>query len=148
MSNVYILDYYYAIDHEEFCLVIESDKTTDEIIEIAGLLELYFEHEIDEMECLSQPFLLKLLQEFYGVKDVKDVYKDRLSSFKLSESIERIGELATSHINIDKSIILIDLYEARDSCCGKYKELTEKYLPKGDRLEKLKKLINLPEAVE
>ena len=42
----------------------------------------------------------------------------------------------------DNAIYIIDLYEARESCCGpNYKELMNNNLPKGAELQQLKNLL-------
>lgn len=140
---IYRLDHYYAIDHDEFCLLVESEKGVREMIELTSAITFLFEEIIDESECLSQPCLLMILRDFFGIKDVKEKYKECIPICKPN------GNEWNNCFNkklIDKDtnfhITQIDLYEAREFCCGKnYRKLMNKYLPKNQELVKLKETV-------
>lgn len=146
---LYVLDHYYAIDHENYCLVVESDKSPKEIVEICSAITFLFEDVVDDSTCLSMPCLLTILQEYYGVKDRKhDFPIEALRSLKMP--IDDVYEKMV--ISTSKSFgymgYIVDLYEAREYCCGeKYKKIMNKWLPKGQDLENLKALLQ-KEGVE
>lgn len=144
---IYILDHYYAVNHKEWCLIVESDKTEQEIIEITSALTFLFEDIVDVSACLDNNCLLKLLVTYYGMKDIKaerfcEEMLDAIDETMLPiSSVSKKVYVDVDGIAVEKAVI-IDLYGARESCCGSdYKKMYEKYLPVGEKLEEIKTLL-------
>lgn len=140
---LYVLDHYYAMDHADYCLIIESDKTVNEIVEICSAIAFLLEDLVDDSACLNIDCLLHILVTYYGAKNRKSDVPGRILS-DLGLPIDGVFE--NSLLPIDNSLIceayIIDLYEARDSCCGpQYKDILDKWLPKGEQLDELKELL-------
>lgn len=141
-KNMYILDHYYNVNHEEQCLVIEIDKTVEEVIEITSVLSFVLEDMTDPSVYLEEEWLLECLEKFYGAENVKDgVDIDFLK--ELNMPIETIYQsVVVGHHIVVKRGYIIDLYSARESCCGKkYLDIMNKWLPIGKELEDLKTLL-------
>ncbi len=137
---LYIIDHYYAVDHEKYCLIIESDKEVNCIIEIISSIEFLFEEIVSEEYLLGNKCLLNILEEFYRMKDVKEKYRMALPLLELKSL--KGGLFQNVHIQqYDIDVVHIDWYEARESCCGKYREIMNKHLPKEQRLMQLKTYI-------
>ena len=141
-KEMYILDHYYYINHEEQCLAIEIDKSVDEMIEITSALAFLLEDITDPSACLDEEWLLECLEKFYGAENVKDGI-EYLSLKDLNMPIETVYQLEImGHHIIMKTGFIIDLYSARESCCGdKSKDIMNRWLPKGEKLEELKTLL-------
>ena len=140
MQNLFILDHYYAVDHKEFCIIIESGKNITEIMQICSSITFLLEYMFDESVCLDMNCLLNALLTYYGAEDKKAELKDILSMIELP--INGIYETVLLPDFYDNAIYIIDLYEARESCCGpNYKELMNNNLPKGAELQQLKNLL-------
>lgn len=140
MSNLFVLDHYYAIDHEEYCLVVESEKTVDEVIQICSSIAFLLEDIFDPSVCLDMDCLRKVLVAYYGMVDQKENFKDvlQLLDLPIEGRCEKVKILDFYH----SDIFVVDLYEARESCCGdKYREIMDKWLPKGTQLQELKELL-------
>lgn len=141
-KQMYILDHYYNIDHEKQCLAIEINKTVEEVIEITSALSFILEDMIDPSVYLEEEWLLECLEKFYGAVNVKDgIEIDFLKELKMP--IENIYQSAIMghHIVVKKGYV-IDLYSARESCCGKKSlDIMDRWLPKGKKLEELKILL-------
>lgn len=141
---LYVLDHYYAINHQEFCIVLESDRTVDDIVEICSAIAFLLEDLTDVSSSLDMDCLLSILTTYYGAKNKKDDITDEML-YQIPMPIESVYEeifLAHDCICASKAYI-IDLYEARESCCGNgYKKIMEKWLPKGKLLEELKELLS------
>lgn len=140
---LYILDHYYEIDHQSFCIVIKSKKKLNDIIEICASIEFLFEDITDYETHLNNNCLLDILIHYYGAKNKKNSISDETLN-SIGMPIESIAkEVLLFHnenndISVDKAY-LIDLYEARESCCGpNYKTIMNKWLPKGKDLDNLK----------
>ena len=146
---IYVLDHYYSIDHQESCLIVESNYELDEVIEIYSAIEFLLEEEIDECACLDDVILLQILESFYGFINRKpDVPKDVLNGFNLpiGSIYKKIGLYDD---NGDQESYIIDLYEARESCCGKkYKKIMKKWLPIGARRDDMMAILRMNEVVE
>ena len=140
----YILDHYYETNHEETCLVVACDKTVDEMVEICSVVAFLLEDVVDESAYLKLDTLLEVLVSCYEVEDIKKEVSDedlRKLNLPINDVYEHIlVELADGSI-ADMDCYIIDLYSARESCCGKYDEIMEKWLPKGDEMEKMKKTL-------
>lgn len=141
-KTMYILDHYYNVNHEEQCLAIEMDKTVEEVIEITSVLSFVLEEMTDPSVYLDEEWLLECLEKFYGAENVKDGMDfDFLKEMEMP--IEGVYKSAVMghHIVVKKGYV-IDLYGARESCCGKkYEDIMNRWLPKGKELEELKALL-------
>lgn len=138
---IYVLDHYYSVDHKKYCLVVDMDKTVDEVIEIYSAIEFLLEETVDVSIELDDKCLLKCLEDFYGAKDVKDSFMkkyefDLPSSFTYDEvySDKKTGKIAA---------YIVDLYSARESCLGGavYKKIMDKWLPKNEKHDEMKNII-------
>lgn len=140
---LYVLDHYYAINHQEFCIVIESDKKVEEIVEICSSIAFLLEDLVDVSACLDMECLLNILITYYGAKNKKpDIEDEMLNSLRMpTEGVYEKIFLAHDGIAVSNAY-LIDLYEARESCCGEgYKEIMNKWLPEGKKLDELKEFL-------
>lgn len=141
-KQMYILDHYYNINHEKQCLAIEINHTVEEVIEITSALSFILEDMTDPSVCLEEEWLLECLEKFYGAENVKDgIEIDFLKELKMP--IEDVYQSAImGHHIVVKEGYVIDLYAARESCCGeKYLDIMDRWLPKGEKLEELKTLL-------
>ena len=140
---LYVLDHYYAINHQQFCIVLESDRTIDDIVEICSAIAFLLEDLTDVSSSLDMDCLLSILVTYYGAINKKDDITDEMLH-QIQMPIEGVYKeifLAHDCICVSKAYI-VDLYEARESCCGNdYKKIMEKWLPKGKQLEELKQLL-------
>lgn len=141
-KQMYILDHYYNVNHEEYCLAIELDKTVEEVVEITSALSFLLEDMTDPSVCLDEEWLLECLERFYGAENVKDgIEFDSLLELDMPIDTLYQSAIMGHHIVVKKGYI-IDLYSARESCCGlKSQTIMDKWLPKGKELEELKTLL-------
>lgn len=139
-KQIYRLDHYYNKNHNKYCLLIETDIKMDRMIKILASIYFKFEELINETISVDEEHLLIILKEFYKVEDVKVKYKKLIPKTcpKWNEWDNNIFNL----LNIKDEdlgniqIIQIDLYEARESCCGhNYKEIMKEVLPAGEKLD-------------
>ena len=142
-KQMYILDHYYSIDHEKQCLVIEINKSVEEMIEITSVISFVLEDMIDPSVYLEEEWLLECLEKFYGAENVKDgVEIGYLQGLKMPIEDVFQGVLYRGHHSVTKKGYVIDLYSARESCCGeKYMNIMDRWLPKGKKLEELRALL-------
>lgn len=141
MKNLFILDHYYSIEHKDCCLIIESDRTVDEIIHICNSLTFLLEDMFDNSAVsLDMNCLLDVLVTYYGAVDKKAEFKYIVSLIDLPiENLYKTIKMFDFYVN---TIYIVDLYEARKSCFGtNYKEIMNTCLPKGERLQQLMALL-------
>lgn len=130
---IYVLDHYYAINHTDFCLIVSSEKSVQDVVEICSAISFLLETEVDMDAALDQTCLLEILKDFYGMTDVKsDFSEDRIQAMQLP--------IHTAFERYTNEIYLLDLYEARESQCGPVNcpRIMEKWLPTGDAREDLR----------
>lgn len=131
---VYILDHYYSIDHKKYCLIVNMDKTVDEVVEICSSVEFLLEDTVDVGIELDDKILLACLEKFYNAHDVKDEYDEQaLKKFNLP--------IESRYEYLDNDTYIIDLYEARDYCCGSNQKIMKRWLPKGEQFIQMKNII-------
>lgn len=137
-KSIYKIDHFYNgntyQEHDELCLVIKSIINISDIVEILGCIELKFEQLIDESIVADEEHILNILKEFYDAEDVKQEYKEYLKYTHIPKSeweTVNIFELTKENIKI----IQIDLYEAREFCCGRSEKFMENVLPKDEKFE-------------
>ncbi len=137
MKRIYKLDNAYFYDSAHSCLIVESNRAPWEMVEIIGAIELLFENEIDDDYYIDTNDLNKVICTFYGMKDVKDVYRKFIPLTKTKD-----GDGIIKKFNFHElDIIQIDLYYCREHCLNMWNTVNEKWLPKGEKREKLKNLI-------
>ena len=140
---LYKIDHYYAVDHSNFCLLIDSDYDVDEIISLISAYQFYAEELFDDVSVsLDSRCLNKILCGYYEIDDVKEKYRHFLDRTALSASEWELTN--TFYIEEhDLCIIQIDWYEAREACCGPdWHSHIEKWLPKNPKAaEAIRQLI-------
>lgn len=138
---LYVLDHYYAVNHVEYCIIVECDKEVEEMVKICSAVAFLLEDLTDVSASLDMDCLLNILITYYGARNKKDAV-DMLEQIQMPiEGVSKEIFLAHDHISVSRAYI-IDLYEARESCCGEhYQEIMEKWLPKGEKLTKMKELL-------
>ena len=142
---LYLLDHYYAINHKEYCIVVESDKKVEDMIEICSSIAFLLEDITDSGSMLNMDCLLEILIKYYGACDKKKELIDSNILQSIEMPIQNIYEFTLPCTEDAAEILgkdgacIIDLYEARESCCGlQSKEIMKKWLPEGKQLEELK----------
>lgn len=129
--TIYKIVHFYSTNHDENSFFIKSDRDVSTLIEILASLQFRFE-EVDEMTCIDDKHVLKLLIKYFGVEDVTKEYQAYLPYTRL----ERDEWSVMNSFSVKDSIIVqIDQYGARESCCG-YKKIMNKHLPKTEEFEK------------
>lgn len=133
---IYVLDHHYAIDHQDYCIVIESTRSVQEIIEIYAAVEFFLEDLTNYEASVSMECLLDVLIHYYGCKNRKSDYWQLLNNINMP-ILGLYGELSSESEGLS-DVYVIDLHFARESSCGSnYKALMEKWLPKGEALDEL-----------
>lgn len=132
-ESLYKLSHYYTTDEEKYSIFIKSPMDTEEFIKVIGAICFKFEEVVDESMDIEETHLAQILESFYGMKDVTESSKWLLPYTTLERSEwEDVNRFEHDGLNI----IHIDLYSARENCCGKgYKELMNTHLPKSEEFE-------------
>lgn len=130
---IYVLDHYYAMNHTDFCCIVSSEKSVQDLVEICSAISFLLETQVDMDAVLDQTCLLHILEDFYDVTDVKSDFSEemiRAMQLPIRTAFEKMP---------NKEIYLMDLYEARESQCGPVNcpRIMEKWLPKGEAFEDL-----------
>lgn len=130
---IYVLDHYYAMNHTDFCCIVSSEKSVQDMVEICSAISFLLETQVDMDAVLDQTCLLHILEDFYDVTDVKSDFSEemiRAMQLPIRTAFEKMP---------NKEIYLMDLYEARESQCGPVNcpRIMEKWLPKGEAFEDL-----------
>ena len=138
-----ILDHYYSVNHEKYCVIVKSDKFIQDIIEIYSAIEFLLEEIVDEGALLEERCLLKILEDFYEAENIKDLFSDEeLSLIDMPIDGLYMGTVVSYGQMVADEAYIIDLYTARESQCGySYRKIMKKWLPKGKDLDKLKNLL-------
>ena len=129
---IYVLDHYYAMNHTDFCCIVSSEKSVQDMVEICSAISFLLETEVDMDAVLDQTCLLHILEDFYDMTDVKaDFSEEMIRAMQLP--------IRTAFERYTNEIYLLDLYEARESQCGPVNcpRIMEKWLPKGEVFEAL-----------
>lgn len=125
---IYIISHYYATNHKDFCIILQSNKTEEEIIEIcnaaAFFLEDYYEPSVSlDIDCLKE-----LLTNFYEALDIKEsVIPYIKGKFPMPDgvSMNYYFQVGKEH----KQAVAIDLYGAREMYCGpNYRKVIDKWI--------------------
>lgn len=145
-SNIYKLVNMMDYVSEEQAVFIRGPLDVKTLIEILGAIQFKFEELIDDSVTVEARHYAEILRKYYGMEDVTEMYKEfheyttmpskkywsMITNFKLYDYREGISLMVT----------LVELYQARESCCGPgYDELMNKNLPKDEEFER--DIINL-----
>lgn len=120
-KKIYKIDHFYISEHNDNCVLIESEIDISKMVKILAAMEFKYEELVDEGASLIPYEALILLQKFFNVKDVKDKYKHLLQFTQVdNEEWEMINIFQFENLEI----VQIDLYETREYYCGpKYAEV-------------------------
>ena len=121
---------------------MESGLDVKDFIEIIAAINFIFEELVVVDVAIDSKHLLHILEAFFNVKDVTKEYQKYLPHTQLKNDE---WDIINEFIVIDKAhaaafpIIQIDMYEARESCCGpKYKEVMKKLPDSKDFISEIK----------
>jgi len=118
---LYKIDHYYNLGRSncKYAIVVESDIESEMLAKIVGAIQLRFEELQDKEDCIDDIHLLRLLESYYGVKDVKEQYRHVLKQTVLQdEQWEKIVHIPIVDGVNEYEIIQIDQYASRESLCG------------------------------
>lgn len=136
---IYVIDHYYAANHKDYCIVVESNRSSKSIMEICVALQFLLEDLTDDSNMLDMNCLKLLLCDYYSCVDVKDKYKEYLEIVDINNAPEQMI-LLEMYDNI--LITRIDLYEARESLCGpNHRKCIDKYIPEGSVREEISEIL-------
>lgn len=136
---IYKLDYRYAADHTDFCLIVEIQRTKEEVACITAALQLLLEDVTNDVSAvLDTSCLMDVLEEYYWAVNVKDEFQLLLSSMRIPENE---WDLFHEFQFEDVCITQIDMYEARDFCLQENFDnmdvFMQKFLPTGEKRREL-----------
>lgn len=146
---IYVLCHQYLSETGNMnCLVMESDKSIRELVEIYSAVHFLLE-EMTGNNCpaISIPRLRRVLTEFYGMND-RTILFDESELNKIAVPLDSVFRKVYLQERDGKSegVIIVDRFLARESCCGdRYKEIMNTWLPKGKELERLQAILCIPE---
>lgn len=145
LKTLYKLSHYYSFDDKEQSFYIKSEIPVDRLVKILGSIEFKMEELISDEISFEQQHIVELLEKYYGVENVSDEYKELHPLFKKPKDEWGMSNVIRFVKDKEyKSITQIDLYEARESCCGKQSdEIMKKHLPENKEFEK--DILNLKE---
>lgn len=130
-KQIYKIDHYYYIDHDESSFFLETELKEEELIEILATIQFKFEELVDESAYMENESLIQILEKFHPIKHVTDEYKAYLPLTKLEEEDWNL----TTYFSVaqpsngkqpqtELMITQIDLYKARERSCGdKWRQL-------------------------
>lgn len=149
---IYILDDSLVPDHIEWCLVVESDKTVREMMEIISTLMFLCE------ECTGLPpgigncCLLELLTVYYGMKDIKMDHSGWERYVCTGDMPLPSGMVCKkAHKGAGEPAVIIDLREIEEFLWPRRLlrgKLYGKYLPAEDQIDEMKKVLLGPLSLE
>lgn len=131
-TKIIKIDHYYNTDHDALSRFIETSISIEAMVRILACLQFIFEDLVDESMCMDERHITKILEQFYGGKDVTEDYQEFLPQMQLNEEDWEIINTFSVQKEDGTSLEItqIDLYEARECCCGpRYKEMMEDVLP-------------------
>lgn len=125
---IYIISHYYAVNRREFCIILKSDKTEKEIIEICNAVTFFLEDYYDPSVSLDMDCLKELLVNHYEATDIKDSILPYIKGkYPMPDGVSMKYDIKTD-TGLEKAIS-IDLYEAREAYCGpNYRDVIEKWI--------------------
>ena len=129
--RIYRIDHYYFDDSKASnreCLLIEIDKTVEELSEIIVGIEFRLDELVGGNIEIQFNHLLEILEKLFEAKNVKEEYKYVLQETDSEHEGEDINCYATKYDLENIEVIKIDLYFNWEYNCGdRYKESLEKY---------------------
>ena len=130
-KRIYRIDHFYFINvktSNDECLLIETNKSIEELAEIIVGVEFRFYELFDYGTTIEFKHLLEILEKFFDVKNVKEEYRYILQGTDSEHKGEEINCYATKYDLENVEVIKIDLYFNWEYYCGNgYKEILEKY---------------------
>lgn len=130
-KRIYRIDHYYFDDSKASnreCLLIEIDKTVEELSEIIVGIEFRLDELVGGNIEIQFNHLLEILERLFEAKNVKEEYNYVLQKTDLENDGEEINYYATKYELDNVEVIKIDLYFNWEYNCGdRYKEILEKY---------------------
>ncbi|MDM0612417.1 hypothetical protein QTH09_15490 [Clostridium perfringens] len=130
-KRIYRIDHYYFDDSKASnreCLLIEIDKTVEELSEIIVGIEFRLDELVGGNIEIQFNHLLEILEKLFEAKNVKEEYKYVLQKTDLEHDGEEFNYYATKYDLDNVEVIKIDLYFNWEYNCGdRYKEILEKY---------------------
>ncbi|WP_283702860.1 hypothetical protein [Clostridium perfringens] len=130
-KRIYRIDHYYFDDSKASnreCLLIEIDKTVEELSEIIVGIEFRLDELVGGNIEIQFNHLLEILEKLFEAKNVKEEYKYVLQKTDLEHDGEKINYYATKYDLDNVEVIKIDLYFNWEYNCGdRYKEILAKY---------------------
>lgn len=149
---IYILDHYIVPDHKEWCLVVESDKTVREMMEIISTLMLLYEECTGIPPSIGNRCLLELLTGYYGMKDIKTDHSGWERYVCTGDMPLPSGMVCKkAYKSAGEPAVIIDLYKIGLFLWEKRLlrgELYDKYLPAEGRLDGMKEILLFWEYAE
>ncbi|HFE9702265.1 TPA: hypothetical protein ACGA34_002292 [Clostridium perfringens] len=130
-KRIYRIDHYYFDDSKASnreCLLIEIDKTVEELSEIIVGIEFRLDELVGGNIEIQFNHLLEILEKLFEVKNVKEEYKYVLQKTDSEHDGEEINYYATKYDLDNVEVIKIDLYFNWEYYCGNgYKRILERY---------------------
>ncbi|MDC4246209.1 hypothetical protein [Clostridium perfringens] len=130
-KRIFRIDHYYFDDSKvsnRECLLIEIDKTVEELSEIIVGIEFRLDELVGGNIEIQFNHLLEILEKLFEAKNVKEEYKYVLQKTDSEHDGEEINYYATKYYLGNVEVIKIDLYFNWEYYCGnRYKEILEKY---------------------
>ncbi|MDU7548492.1 MAG: hypothetical protein E7K59_07480 [Clostridium perfringens] len=130
-KRIYRIDHYYFDDSKASnreCLLIEIDKTVEELSEIIVGIEFRLDELVGGNIEIQFNHLLEILEKLFEAKNVKEEYKYVLQKTDSKHDGEEINYYATKYDLVNVEVIKIDLYFNWEYNCGdRYKEILAKY---------------------
>lgn len=133
--KTYKLIHYYTTDELKYSVFIQTEIEEERLIKILGAMNFKFEELVDDSLSMDENHIVNLLERFYPVKNVTEEYRPFLPSLQIPmDKWEIINYLWLKEKQ--EEIIQIDLYDAREACCGAgYKTLMDDHLPQTTEFE-------------
>ena len=130
-KRIYRIDHYYFDDSKvsnRECLLIEIDKTVEELSEIIVGIEFRLDELVGGNIEIQFNHLLEILEKLFEAKNVKEEYNYVLQKTDLEHEGEDVNSYATKYDLENVEVIKIDLYFHWEyNCEDRYKEILEKY---------------------
>ena len=130
-KRIYRIDHYYFDDSKvsnRECLLIEIDKTVEELSEIIVGIEFRLDELVGGNIEIQFNHLLEILEKLFEAKNVKEEYNYVLQKTDLEHEGEDVNSYTTKYDLENVEVIKIDLYFNWEYNCGdRYKEILEKY---------------------
>lgn len=107
----YIFDHYYAMDHKNYCRVVESDKDVTDVKRLLVAIQFFYEENMDECSNPTFDSVIEILCRHYGFERVEKSEIKELS-IMLEDFLEDCSE------DKYKGYTYIDMYWTREHLCG------------------------------